>query len=81
MIRTQVMFTSTLKTQINNFAQEKNISFSAAVRKLTTQALKSSGQSGSDVTRMLLKLSDNATKGPPDLAENDSYIYGKKAQK
>lgn len=73
------MFTPTLKTQINNFAHEKNISFSAAVRELTAQALKSSGQSGDDVTRMLLKLADNATEGPSDLAANDAYIYGKKA--
>ncbi|KUK79432.1 MAG: hypothetical protein XD95_0384 [Microgenomates bacterium 39_7] len=75
------MFTPTLKSQISNFAQEKNLSFSAAVRELTTQALKGSGQSGDDVTRVLLKLADGAIKGPSDLAENDSYIYGKKASK
>jgi len=75
------MFTPTLKSQINNFARERKISFSAAVRELTTHALKSSGQSGDDVTRMLLKLADSATEGPSDLAANDSYIYGKKASK
>jgi len=75
MIRTQVMFTPILKTQVSNYANQQGLSFSAAVRSLLAKSLLSENQQKKNVVQSLLNLADSAGQGPSDLASNDEYYY------
>ena len=79
MIRKQILLTPTLEYEVKQYAKEKDISFSAAIRTMLEKATNAITPKKNSGVEALLKMAENAksVKGAPkDLSSNDDYIYG-----